>query len=61
MDACPVSCIHWVEKADLPALEFVVRNKVGRPNVASMMAAQGGSVPDVWDATAKFLKMRKQK
>lgn len=29
MDACPVSCIHWVSKDDLPALEFVCQNKVG--------------------------------
>jgi hypothetical protein len=28
MSACPVSCIHWVDRADLPALEFTVRNKV---------------------------------
>ena len=61
MDACPVSCIHWVEKADLPALEFVVRNKVGRPNVAAMMSGQGGTIADVWSATVKYLKMRKQK
>ncbi len=27
MDACPVSCIHWVSREDLPALEFVVRYK----------------------------------
>lgn len=35
MDACPVSCIHWVDKADLPALEFVTRYKVGRAGGAS--------------------------
>ncbi|GFH15287.1 uncharacterized protein HaLaN_11486, partial [Haematococcus lacustris] len=23
IDSCPVSCIHWVQKADLPALEYV--------------------------------------
>lgn len=29
IEACPVSCIHWVTKDDLPALEFVTQNKVG--------------------------------
>lgn len=28
IEACPVSCIHWVTKDDLPALEFVTQNKV---------------------------------
>lgn len=60
MSACPVSCIHWVDRADLPALEFTVRNKVGRPNVASMMSQQG-FIPDVWAAAAKYLKERKNK
>jgi hypothetical protein len=40
MDACPVSCIHWVDKADLPALEFVVRYKVRRRRGAG----RGGSI-----------------
>lgn len=156
MLACPVSCIHWVDKADLPALEFVCQNKVRCPalyrqkerrcpwawveeargvqpggpplwlplrsgppratraggtasngekvgpgahmgvetwvhlsacpwalpqepaspsqpatapsrlqvkrtNVAAMMAAQGGAVDDVWNATAKYLKDRKRR
>lgn len=58
MDCCPVSCIHWVDRQDLPALEYVVRNKLKRPTVAAMMAGQGGYVPDVWAATAKYLKER---
>jgi curved DNA-binding protein CbpA len=61
MDACPVSCIHWVEKEDLPALEFVSQYKVPRVNVGVMMAGQGGSVIDVWDATGKFLKDREER
>ncbi|KAL4422817.1 hypothetical protein ABPG75_009014 [Micractinium tetrahymenae] len=61
MDACPVSCIHWVSREDLPALEFVVRYKVKRTNVAAMMSAQGGAVDDVWAAAAKYLKERKRK
>lgn len=58
MDCCPVSCIHWVDKADLPALEYVMRNRTSRPNVAVMMSGQGGAVQDVWDSTAKYLKER---
>lgn len=60
MQSCPVSCIHWVEKADLPALEFVCRNKVKRTNVAAMMAQQG-FVEDVFAATQKYLKERRRK
>jgi ferredoxin len=61
MDACPVSCIHWVEKEDLGALEYVSKYKVNRVNVGVMMAGQGGAVTDVWDATARFLKEREEK
>jgi ferredoxin len=61
MEVCPVSCIHWVEKEDLPALEFVTQYKVPRVNVGVMMAGQGGSVIDVWDATGKFLKDRQER
>lgn len=61
MDACPVSCIHWVEKEDLPALEFVTQFKVPKVNVGVMMAGQGGSLVDVWDATARFLREREEK
>jgi len=41
--SCPVDCIHFVRKADLPDLEFVMRN-AKRVNVASMM--NGGRTPD---------------
>lgn len=61
MDACPVSCIHWVEKADLAALEFVSAFKVPRVNVGVMMAGQGGGVVDVWDATGRYLKEREER
>lgn len=61
MDACPVSCIHWVDKLELAALEYVTQNKVKRVNVGVMMAGQGGGVTDVWDATAKYLKDREQR
>jgi len=61
MDACPVSCIHWVEKEDLPALEYVTQYVVGKVNVGVMMAGQGGGAGDVWAATAKFLKEREER
>lgn len=61
MDACPVSCIHWVEREDLAALEYVTQFKVPKVNVGVMMAGQGGSLVDVWDATARFLKDREEK
>ena len=51
MDACPVSCIHWVSKDDLPALEFVCQNKVrgdgaggrGWPARAARASLAGGA------------------
>lgn len=27
IDSCPVDCIHWVERSELPALEYVCQNK----------------------------------
>jgi hypothetical protein len=59
-DSCPVNCIHWVKKDDLPALEYVMQNRVERVNVGVMMAGQG-QVADVFDATMSFMKERKRK
>lgn len=59
-DSCPVSCIHWVQKEELPALEYVMQNRVDRVNVGVMMAGQG-RVADVFAATASFMKERKRK
>jgi hypothetical protein len=28
IDSCPVSCIHWVQKDQLPALEYVMQVRV---------------------------------
>lgn len=61
MDACPVSCIHWVEKEDLPPLEYVTQYKLKRLNVGVMMAGQGGSPDDVWDVAARFMKEREER
>lgn len=57
-----MSCIHWVEREDLPALEHVMQVRLAdrRVNVGVMMAGQGGTV-DVFDATASFLKERRRK
>lgn len=61
IDACPVSCIHWIEKEELPPLEYVTQNVVKRLDVGVMMAGQGGGAADVWAATAKFMKEREEK
>lgn len=34
IDSCPVSCIHWVKRSQLPALEHVTRNICERVNVS---------------------------
>jgi hypothetical protein len=39
IDSCPVSCIHWVEKADLPALEYVMQYKMTVRRVAGLKQA----------------------
>ena len=57
IDACPVSCIHWVAKDQLPVLEHVMA-KLPRVNVGVMAAGQGGAVADVFQASATFMKLR---
>jgi hypothetical protein len=49
-----------VQKEELPALEYVMRNRVERVNVGVMMSGQG-RIPDVFAATASFMKERKRK
>lgn len=49
-----------VQKEELPALEYVMQNRVERVNVGVMMAGQG-RVADVFSATASFMKERKRK
>ncbi|BDA47700.1 probable chaperone protein DnaJ at N-terminal half [Coccomyxa sp. Obi] len=58
IDACPVDCIHWVDKEQLPALEHVMQKRMGRTNVGVMMAGQGVSNGDVFALTDRFLKER---
>ncbi|GAX75511.1 hypothetical protein CEUSTIGMA_g2954.t1 [Chlamydomonas eustigma] len=61
IDSCPVSCIHWVQKEDLPSLEYVMQKKLTeRVNVGIMMGGQGAQ-RDVFAATEQFLKERKRR
>ncbi|MEW5303184.1 MAG: hypothetical protein WDW36_005901 [Sanguina aurantia] len=61
IDSCPVTCITWEDKADLPALEWVMQTQMTqRVGVGIMQGGQGASM-DVFAATRKFLKERKQK
>lgn len=46
---------------ELPALEYVTRNIVGRTDVSAMMAGQGNAAPDVFAAAARFMKERRAK
>jgi hypothetical protein len=56
-----VDCIHWVDRAELPALEYVTQRRLGRTNVGIMMSGQGDARGDVFAATAQFLKEREQR
>lgn len=49
IDACPVRCIHWVDRQQLPVLEHVMA-QLPRVNVGVMAAGQGGAVVDVCEA-----------
>ena len=60
---CPVDCIHWVPRGDLPSLEFVMRNKVKRVDVGLMMAGMGNerdgeAGTDVFSARDSFVRQR---
>ena len=56
--SCPVDCIHWVQKDQLPALEYVMKNQVKVTDVGTMMGGAGGHVADVFAAADQFLKTR---
>ena len=59
IDSCPVSCIHWVDADDLPALEYVTQRVLTeRKGVAAMMAGQGGAAADPFAAAVQFKKER---
>lgn len=59
IDSCPVDCIHWVHKDDIPALEYVTRFRSKRNSVANMMAGMGAS-NDIFAAAQMFLKARQR-
>ena len=62
IDSCPVSCIHWVQKEELAALEWVMQcHMVARVNVGMMMCGQGGGGQDVFATTASYMKKRQAK
>lgn len=60
IESCPVDCISWVEKEQLPALEYVTRFRTQRNDVASMMAGMGNNV-DVFAAADRFMKARRRR
>jgi len=56
IDSCPVDCIHWVDRQQLPLLEWVMKD-LDRVNVGVMSAGQG-NVADPFAAAASFAKRR---
>lgn len=62
IDSCPVSCIHWVQKEELAALEWVMQvHMTSRVNVGAMMCGQGGGIDDVFTTTHTYMKKREAK
>ena len=43
-DSCPVDCIHWVERADLPLVEYAMR-KMDRTHVSTQSHGRTGGDP----------------
>jgi len=59
--SCPVDCIHWVQKDQLPYLEHVTRF-VEKVSVGIMQSGQGRqSVTDPFDAAYAYQKLRERK
>eukprot|EP01026_Neomeris_dumetosa_P031513 TRINITY_DN2499_c0_g1_i2.p1 TRINITY_DN2499_c0_g1~~TRINITY_DN2499_c0_g1_i2.p1 ORF type:complete len:338 (-),score=27.68 TRINITY_DN2499_c0_g1_i2:281-1294(-) len=59
IDSCPVDCIHWVNKQELPALEYLVQKKLKKTNVATLMT--GAYVVNVFVDAKKFERSRRQR
>jgi len=58
IESCPVDCIHWVERDQLPYLEHVTQS-YDKVSVGIMMSGQGmGRVPDPFEAAATYQKTR---
>ena len=62
IDSCPVDCIYWVDKDELPALEFVTRRMQKSSVGISMGQGEGGGQrgQDPFQAAAAFLKERER-
>ena len=61
MASCPVDCIHWVQRQQLPYLEHVTRF-VDKVSVGIMQSGQGRqSVTDPFDAAIAYEKFRERK
>eukprot|EP00798_Chlamydomonas_sp_ICE-L_P014322 gene14322-20307_t len=61
IECCPVDCIHWVDKAQLPALEYVTQVKnTERLNAGVLMMGQVG-VADIFGESETYLKYRKER
>ena len=57
-DVCPVDCIHWVDRGELPVLEHVMQ-RMGRLNVGIMQSYNHNSL-DVFEAAAAFRAKKAQ-
>jgi curved DNA-binding protein CbpA len=59
INACPVDCIHWVDREQLPFLEHIAVNyeKVS----VGIMQSQTGATVDPFEAAVAFQKARQRK
>ena len=59
IESCPVDCIHWVQRDDLPYLEHVTVNyeKVS----VGIMQSQTSSITDPFEAAVSFQKARQRR
>lgn len=57
-DVCPVDCIHWVDRGELPVLEHVMK-RMGRLNVGIMQSYNHNAL-DVFEAAAAFRAKKAQ-
>ena len=55
-DSCPINCIHWVDRHELPVLEHVMKH-MGRINVGTMSAYNYNTL-DVFTAATEFRKKK---
>ena len=62
IDSCPVDCIHWVHKDELPALEFVTQRMVKQSVGIMMGTGEGGGQrgTDPFAEAKAFLKQRER-